>query len=291
MTDGAHCQVPYLAPDMYGKHYVTMYNVTENNVTQTADYAAAQFLAQGTFGPRATEISNLSLSLRETNDSSLVFSSWLHDQIYHIQPTLHRAHFRRRANTPNHYAIESPTGTSRTACDRGSRWHAYTFTPEDLYYEVQVTSVGQGAELYALSIAGEVRTEVNATVAALFNATNETKNRNYYICSVEVWVGGHVDLGDASCNVQAYSFNPRIRVEFDRLDLNSTFVIPSPDEAEFLVAELEFPVPDVVILNWLQTPCDIQDAWKRYVLYNGTLWRHDVRIQTIEKCVCVCVCV
>jgi hypothetical protein len=58
----------------------------------------------------------------------LVFSAWVAEQMA-LPPSLHRAHFRRRANPR---VSDAANASAHRACEPGSRWHRYALTLRDV---------------------------------------------------------------------------------------------------------------------------------------------------------------
>lgn len=89
-------------------------------------------------------------------------ANWLHDQMYSVPMTSHRAYYRERVGNG---LIEEKEGDLtvnqvnkvRSPCDRGSRWTEYSFTTDD--YEngshIEVSYYGQG---FLVKVKGVPRT-------------------------------------------------------------------------------------------------------------------------------------
>ena len=92
------------------------------------------------------------------------FSSWLYEQMYNVQPTLHRVAWRGRASFMTTTHVKE--GTITHPCQVGARWRNTAFSTEDegKYMTISIISGGAGAGRtyrYALSVDGHVRTMVD----------------------------------------------------------------------------------------------------------------------------------
>lgn len=130
------------------------------------DRAAAQFLMQATFGPTQDTLSSLSSQTQtaetETGEFEHVLEDWIWNQVYNIDPALHREYYRRRAN-PRLDAV-STVGTVRGACEAKARWNQIAIRQDDVAQNIsfsQVTSPVDGSVVTAMYIGGVLRSEVN----------------------------------------------------------------------------------------------------------------------------------
>jgi hypothetical protein len=95
------------------------------------------------------------------------FADWVSNQMT-IPATLLRAYYRQRVNprlTDASYAKLSNwmvPGHPRHACVKGSRWIRYAFTDMDVDKQLKVSGPKNGK--YTLSVGGEKRTEVDASL-------------------------------------------------------------------------------------------------------------------------------
>ena len=129
--------------------------------------AAAQLLLTGTFGPRRSEIAELSRRL-ESSSKSDAAETWVRQQMA-LSPTLHRAFFRRRANMrvdPEQRTSELRVGQSgeRRACELHSRWHRYALTMADVGKPVTISVGADGKR--TLRVNGTLRTVILAKESA-----------------------------------------------------------------------------------------------------------------------------
>ncbi len=136
-------------PGLNDSFYLISYEYTLNEVDE-----AARFFEQSTFGTTRKDLQAISGS--GSVPLLQYFSSWLHEQIYTLPPTLHRAQFRERATYPSDHAI--PEGTISHPCDIGARWRR---TPIDERDNGKSITISVANDRYAISIDGHIRTMVD----------------------------------------------------------------------------------------------------------------------------------
>lgn len=250
------------------------YLVIETNGTATpmASQAAARFLTQATFGPTKTEI-----------DAFAGSSAWLAAQMT-LPATLHRAHWRQRANPRQ--VRSTAVGNGRKACSVGSRWHTYAFTRADVG-KTLVASLVSGTT-YHLTLDGMLRSEV-----ALANFSASGLVAPYVICSVDERLGGEISLG-GTCQAGALT-NPSIAftsppttsllAEFGASD---ALFAPATPEAVPGTRSLErVPRAEVVVAAAISNPsacASLDDAsTDLFMSYGGTYYRYDKRLALLTN--------
>ena len=142
---------------------------------------AARFLTQATFGPTYDTMTALA--------ADLDFEAWIAAQMA-LDPSLHRAHYRRRSHPRLTYAdalVESSnwgvtSGGAAGPCDPDSRWRKFAFTTED---------IGKTLDHVGTTL----------TVDGVARTTNETNVIHHSvlpikICTVAETLGGEVTLGN-----------------------------------------------------------------------------------------------
>ena len=154
-----------------------------------------------------------------------------------LPATLHRAHYRRRANPRLSRALA--TGGVRPHCSAGSRWHRFALTKADEGATL-VVAYDEGAAGASLRVDGAPRGQaISWSVAAGV----------YVICYVEERVGGAVELyagsisGDferRKCGAVLLEVNPPI--DFAAPDLSLTHVA-TPGCASSPTVHLRAPPP------------------------------------------------
>ena len=263
------------------------YHVVEVNGTgtpPTASQTAARFLTQATFGPTKADIDAFTTT-STTSSSSTTSSAWVAAQMA-LPPSLHRAHWRRRANPrqPRSTAV----GNGRQACSVGSRWHAYAFARLDVGKTLVATLVSAGAT-YQLSLDGVVRSEV---AASAFTASALTAP--YVICSVEERLGGKMSLGSA-CTAGALT-NPSIAFTTPPASSSLLATFASSD-ASFAPASPEavpdtrylerVPSGEVLVATAISNPsaCAALDdaSTDLFMSFGGTFYRHDQRLSLLTN--------
>ena len=112
-------------------------------------------------------------------------------------PTLHRAFWRRRANPRIYDGISTMAGVAQSACANFSRWNRFAFSNDDDESNINITSAGPGA--LALSVRGQLRTVVNASLFESAGLNPPEPNRTYSNVHGDgtVYARSMVDTGDA----------------------------------------------------------------------------------------------
>ena len=182
------CTVVLPADTSGGDVYVI--NVMTRADGRTDEMIMAQFLMSATFGQTRASIAEI-MAMGGTNDERI--ANWLDAQMEQA-PTLHRAYYRRRVNSPWDIPVRS-AGPSHP-CQTNSLWHRFAFSEADQGKIVEVSETAGG---FTLSVNGVARTELAAGVVD-FSAAEPP----YHICAINyptlAGVGGEVILGsEATC--------------------------------------------------------------------------------------------
>ncbi len=132
--------------------------VTYEHVTSVKD-EVARFFEQTTFGTTMKDILAATSSSVTGNgdDMHSYFSTWIHDQMHSVSPTLHRSLWRdnvyTKADTPRR------EGKITHPCEHGARWWSKAF---DRVHVGEMMVVKRINNRYALSVNGHVRTMVDS---------------------------------------------------------------------------------------------------------------------------------
>jgi len=129
----------------------------------------ARFFEQTTFGTTSTLLNDLEgeystySNHQRTTRLQYIFGNWVHDQMYNVNPSLHREFFRQRTLSKQEGSY--PEGKSTHPCSKMSRWR---YNPFDNRDRGRILSIAPASEegiddgkRYSLSIDGHVRTFVN----------------------------------------------------------------------------------------------------------------------------------
>jgi len=185
LLDGikSHCGVdlPLVYDGELVMHYTIRSIVVDAASMPTTEEEAARFLIQTTFGPTRSEIADFV-------DNNISPAQWIRTQMdeRRTPPSLHRAHYRRRANQrlrPGAGMGSTDTFGIRSPCDAGSRWNRFAFTDLDVGKEIEAEILSDKSVL--LKIDGWPRTEVSS----------HSLPQKVIICSVEEYVGGNIVVG------------------------------------------------------------------------------------------------
>ena len=119
---------------------------------------ASRFLSQSSFGPTRSTIEALAGAATTASGTRANFEAWLGTQMHEEAPSLHRAHYRARANP----RVTSVTGTGdlRRACEMGSRWSRFAFSLSDVGKLISGAPVAASTGTITLSVDGDTRTQV-----------------------------------------------------------------------------------------------------------------------------------
>jgi hypothetical protein len=233
----------------------------------TPQQEAAKLLTQVTFGPTKETL----LTIDATSDTSA--REWVHGQMQ-LPASLHRHYYRRRVN-PRSTDHTLATGSIRSACHKGSRWHRFALTKAD---EGRTILVEQGAASLTLrDETGALRAEVSSFGVPSFSTTPAA----YTICYVEERVGGLLQVvqGDGSkCANEEDTSNPAI--EISSSDLSMVHLL-SVEEARHLL-----PLEHVHNASLLTTDlsCTPKLQGLDYVYLrdlDGAYFRHDPRLSML----------
>ncbi len=165
----SHCDVT--VPDALNE-YETFYLVHDEYSTGVKE-EAARFFEQTTFGTTREYLQNVinsalhggeeevaNNSNDDPNDSNGLmpfFRNWLHEQMYDVPPTLHRALWRGRATS--FMDVPSREGTINHPCRVGAYWRRCSFNRRD---KDKILTIKKVAGRYALSVDGNIRTMMDA---------------------------------------------------------------------------------------------------------------------------------
>ena len=242
LVDGtkSHCRVdlPPMYDDALVMHYTVRSIVVDAASTPTAEEEAARFLIQTTFGPTRSEIADFV-------DNNLLPEQWIRTQMdeKRTPPTLHRAHYRRRANQrlrPGAGLGSTDTFGIRSPCDAGSRWNRFAFTDLDVGKRIEAEVISKESVL--LKIDGRARTEV----------PSHSLPEEVVICKVEEYVGGEIIVGAKNaenlCRKESTGIisNPAINFS-DKTAARYNIVAASLDDVE----------PKVSDTGLLRTPIEV----------------------------------
>eukprot|EP00966_Prymnesium_polylepis_P083996 1944696-Prymnesium_polylepis.1 len=128
----------------------------------TAEQLASRFLAQTTFGPTMAEVRQLS------STTATSFSDWVEQQMA-LPPTLHRAHFRQRANPRTQQDLTA--GDVRAPCATGSRWLRFALTENDVHKTVTL-SYDRTTQRVGWTIDGVLRTTCRGCIPSAYVGTH-----------------------------------------------------------------------------------------------------------------------
>ena len=146
----------------------------------------ARLLEQGTFGTTTEDLNRLLDAVENGNHLNETLTSWVHEQIYEIEATLHRAFFRRRV-APNYFdRTPSREGEMVDPCSTGTRWRNIAFSDRDLQKDLQITKSGQR---FVLAIDGQNRAMIDDilfTDEEIFEYSGPSSHR---ICAFNMELG------------------------------------------------------------------------------------------------------
>lgn len=145
----------------------------------------ARFLEQTTFGTEAGELAEMEQKAMDTSDLMPLFTEWVHNQIYNVTATSHRAFFRRYATPPLFH--RGKEGVPTRPCDRGARWRWYSFTRYDLREQLHVAKMN---DRFVLSVNGVMRTMVGNLEFESNVKFRHKSQDSFTICRVEERVDG-----------------------------------------------------------------------------------------------------
>jgi len=135
---------------------------SESSLNFTIRDKASQFLEQTTFGPTLESIESLTnngeISENKLNEN---LKDWLYDQIMTVPATSHREYFRKRSN--NRLRSSNKVGIPLHPCSPNTRWHSYTFNPQDTGASIYVSRTFDDSA-YLLSIDDIPRTEIGSVM-------------------------------------------------------------------------------------------------------------------------------
>jgi len=271
-----------------------------------AQRIASRFLGHSTFGPTRATIATLATEYRgkPLGSGMAALSEWTHAQMA-LPPSLHRAYWRRRANP--RLATRVGTGTARSPCTLGARYHRHALTRQELGMQL-VLAAGEGGSRY-LYVGGVLRTEVAAGTALAALEVSQT----YTLCVVDeainasVWVGtycaapqfGDVRIEDIVGPVQVH--NPPIAFSslaaMDAARANDARSAPAvmalsgsaAATLDALVPQTRFNV-GVRLLQRLNVSCPLSPEAESaaasrttYLEFEGDLYRFDPRLRLLNN--------
>ena len=292
------------------------------------DRAASSLLIQATFGPTRATIANLSTAMRldaveaaggkgeGLDQPGKSYGEVWHDSVpppappamldwvvnqMGIEPTLHRAYLRRRAN-PRLEAL-SELGRPRGACEVGARWNSIVIRSDDIDEMLTLQAVGSKTGLY---IGGVLRSETVDDMRPWgFSHANRDGGKgdlelgvSYKICKVQEWRYGVIQMGSA-CTTTGGVTN-----RVDVFNFYMTFEelgYPSVDRRGEPIASVELdesqaalytlpatPWNDAVLLlaAWhVACPFDLSEQLRMSttVRYQGQFYRYDPRVATLDN--------
>ena len=129
----------------------------------TDEEELSRFLTQASFGPTRATLANLSAAAAALGGGSggatatrAAAGAWVAAHVHGVPASLHRAHYRARANPRTPQAVV--VGATRGACEVGSRWHRHAFTRADTGKTIDVAYVDG---VYTLTVDSVARTEAS----------------------------------------------------------------------------------------------------------------------------------
>ena len=233
------------------------YRLRFANGTLGADAAAARLLVQATFGPTRAAIEDAVALGAGSGDAS----AWLAAQMARA-PTLHRAHYRARANPRLPYA--AAVGDYRAPCEAGSRWRRSALGRADVGRELAFEATAAGG--LALLVDGVSRGEAGATFA--YNASAAPG----VLCSVGESVGGAITYGPQCAGETT---NPAIAFASDALA-----ALPLASFAALGAAGAEH----AALLTTPPAPCELPAAGVALARdAGGAVYAHERRLATVDN--------
>ena len=171
LSERAFCTVTLPADESDGGAF---YLLRAFNHTLTPEQAASRLLVQASFGPTRVTIDGLvateTAAAAAGGDGA---RDWFAAQMA-LPPTLHRAWFRRRANTRLAHQPMYSAAYPSSPTDVGSRWHRFAFTEEDIGKTVVVADANADAAR-SLTVDGEARAEIDGATFDALNASGASQ--------------------------------------------------------------------------------------------------------------------
>ena len=232
----------------------------------SAKVSAARFFMQATFGPTRNDINRFSTPAK-----------WIQSQMS-MPASYVRARWRKRVNPRAISDGGLRAGAEVGACESGSYWNKYSFNKRDLFQQIKVRGIGNGA--VALSVDGVERTEISAA-----DKGDMTAGQTVHICAVKEWLGGEVtvDLGNACSDDKSnrISFaNPNIRLTRGMDSSRTVWVTPSSGSLKAVANDAD----SVVLTRFNNGRCDISArGGTNFLVFDGINYRLDARLRLQEN--------
>ena len=277
-----------------------------------ADALVARLLTQATFGPtRASLAAYKSAAHSGGGGAAAAAAAWVQSQLA-LPPTSLREYYRARANP----RITSPTqaGGVIGACEAGSRWHRFAFTPRDRFETVTATQERAGT--LSLRINGVLRTEVTGTWCGMTAAADvppapAPAAASCTLCKVpdylynatvhdQAWWPGsgrvHLSAAVGTCSGAGYSpiVTPNPPLLFSAVDAATTYEFGGGGAgimaASFRGLRAHGVTGGVLVMTALADPAACRarappHASPLFMTWGGATYKHDPRLKLLGNTV------
>lgn len=141
---------------------------------------ASRFLVHATFGPTRDSFADFIETYADAGRTD--YASFVRDQM-EIEPTLHRAIYRRNVHRRTYEAHEM--GRSDGPCDGNSRWRRFAFGEEDVGMELRVDADvrWRGRRVYLLRVDGERHIRERMRGGAVVSFREKKGEEKQVLCS------------------------------------------------------------------------------------------------------------
>jgi len=171
--------------------------------TATSKEQVSRFLQQATFGPTRAEIDAWNTSL------PLEFGKWTKNQM-NMDPTLHRAYYRERANARMTLLADNLIAPGDKPCNLHSRWKKYAFSWDEPQHNsiFQLRLLNNSTDWILITDNdGYPRTEVPR-----YSWVKRFKFGEWFgLCSLEETVGGKLEVTQGYGCIKIETGNPLIQ--------------------------------------------------------------------------------
>jgi uncharacterized protein (DUF1501 family)/uncharacterized protein (DUF1800 family) len=263
------CQV--LTKGSYEVHDV---NVPDYLIGLSDTELIARLLSQATWGVNKADLEAAVASVStKRSTQALDLEGWIQNQVDQT-PTLHRSHFRQRANPRQEAALN--IGSIFGPCEVGSRWYRYAF---NIFDEGQtlVVAANEITGVFTLRVAGVLRAEIPKFLNTTWSAGLPTQN--FTLCTV-------VEGVDRNSTITAFGVGCSTA---DQKDFGMDFPNPAitfsatnptiPQATGFVALPWN---PDVLIMTASPAGCSLlaPHAW---VNVSGDVYRYDPRLKLLTN--------
>ena len=249
------------------------------------DVLISRLLTQATFGPTRAAIADFKAAYGVHAVTGP--ASWVASQLA-LPPTLLRTYLRERSNPRQLTA--SRAGGVIGACEKGSRWHGFSFSMRDRFETLAVWR--ERPKLLSLRVNGVLRTEVPSFHEARASQSAPATHQlvaTYVLCEVwEAAVGQDATLLLARGAQQRMCTNSGIRepnpdIHFSPTSPVSHLRIFGARDARF---EALAGVPSVLILRSLADKQECTEAGRQvggaiFAQVNGKTYKFDARLRLL----------